>query len=48
MPRKSFRSVLALALVIVGLMWVAPRISGQLFDIEILDSLPSQNSVSAR
>src|SRR5438128_11286598 len=31
MVRKSFRSVLALVFVIVALMWVVPRISGQVF-----------------
>ena len=31
MPRKLFRSVPALALILVGLMWVTARISGQVF-----------------
>src|SRR5712692_3219980 len=31
MPRKPFRSVLALVLIVVGLMWVVPRLSGQVF-----------------
>jgi len=31
MVRTSFRSVLALVFIIVGLMWVVPRISGQVF-----------------
>src|ERR1700704_563107 len=31
MPRKPFRSVLALVLIIVGLVWVVPRVSGQVF-----------------
>src|SRR6266849_353727 len=31
MPRKPFRSVLALVLIVVGLVWVVPRVSGQVF-----------------
>src|SRR5437870_1671440 len=31
MPRKPFRSVLALVSIVVGLMWVVPRVSGQVF-----------------
>ena len=31
MARKPFRSVLALASIVVGLMWVVPRVSGQVF-----------------
>jgi glucose dehydrogenase len=31
MVRTSFRSVLALVFIIVGLMWVVPRTSGQVF-----------------
>ena len=31
MARRSFRSVLALVFVVVGLTWVVPRISGQVF-----------------
>jgi len=31
MPRKPFRSALALVLIVVGLVWVVPRVSGQVF-----------------
>src|SRR5438093_9470322 len=31
MPRKPFRSVLALVSIVVGLMWVVPSVSGQVF-----------------
>src|SRR6266850_1520695 len=31
MPRTSFRSAVALGLLVGGLLWVAPRVSGQLF-----------------
>src|SRR6266571_3009592 len=31
MRRKPFRSVLALVLIVVGLVWVVPRVSGQVF-----------------
>src|SRR6266446_6291846 len=31
MPRKPFRSVLALVSIVVGLMWVVPKVSGQVF-----------------
>src|SRR5437867_12289439 len=31
MPRKPFRSLLALVLIVVGLVWVVPRVSGQVF-----------------
>jgi glucose dehydrogenase len=31
MARTSFRSVVALVVLVGGLLWVAPRVSGQLF-----------------
>src|SRR3981081_1980744 len=31
MPRKPFRSVPALVLLVLGLVWVVPRVSGQVF-----------------